>query len=127
MTTDEKMPPDLKKLAAEKNIEGLIEALTYKKNYRIRQEAARVMGELQDLEFVAPLLAALQDDNSVRVRNSVVQALEKFETLPDTVDEDTFKQVLQTFQTRKKLEAQLDQLVETQEYYDPTCVCVCSS
>lgn len=91
MTTEEKLPPDIEKLKTEKNIAGLIEALTYRQDYRIRHRAADAMGELQDPTFIAPLLAALKHEGRVSVVITVVNALRNFKALPEEIKKDIFE------------------------------------
>lgn len=66
-------PPDIDKLKAKRNTNGLIKALKYKdSNYRRR--AASALGDLGDRNAVEPLIQAL-GDNYLDVRRSVVDSL----------------------------------------------------
>ena len=61
-------PPNVEKLAAKHKVEGLIKALTYKKDQTIRKEAAQALGQIGDAQATKPLIAILRDENeSVRV------------------------------------------------------------
>lgn len=51
-------PPDVKKLAAAKDVKGLIKALSYKDTW-IAGEAVKALGQLKDPRAVEPLIAAL--------------------------------------------------------------------
>jgi ankyrin repeat protein len=51
-------PPDVKKLAAAKDVKGLIKALNYKDMW-IAKDAAKALGPLKDPRAVEPLIAAL--------------------------------------------------------------------
>ena len=58
--------PNVIKLAAKKDIEGLIKALK-DKDSDVREEAAEALGEIGDDRAVEPLTKALKDeDSSVR-------------------------------------------------------------
>ena len=57
-------PPDVAKLAAKGDLEGLLEALTNRREWRARQDAAEAFGQLSDTRAVEPLVAALKDDVS---------------------------------------------------------------
>jgi HEAT repeat protein len=60
-------PPNVDKLKGKKDIEGLIDVLIHQKDARLRDVAARALGELADARSVEPLFAALLDaDTSVR-------------------------------------------------------------
>ena len=59
-------PPDIKKLKEKKNVKGLIKALNYKKEEKVRRGAAEALGQLGDPRAVEPLIKALGDfDGSV--------------------------------------------------------------
>jgi hypothetical protein len=66
--------PDVARLAEEKNIEALIEALSFKKEPKVREEAASVLGGLQDSRAVDALVRLLQDKDP-HVRLAAVRAL----------------------------------------------------
>lgn len=73
-------PPNVEKLKAKRDIQGLIKALSYKKdsgeieNVSVRAAAAQALGEIGDVRAVEPLLAALQDKYSL-VLQTVAKAL----------------------------------------------------
>ena len=69
-------PPNIQKLISKKDRKGLIKALSYKKDAKIRSEAAKALGELKLPQVTLPLCKALQDwDENVRV--DAVTALQK--------------------------------------------------
>ncbi len=162
MTTEENAAPDVQKLEENKNIDGLIEALTDQKSDLIRIQVARAMGALQDPKFIDPLLTLFYNhDVSYEVHYNVIQALGEFQS----ASEEIKKRILVAFQAylvsdisdevrlaimtvasrlfdhntlselhsikpkkapsqaRKKLEDQLDQLVEADNPYGDMCVC----
>ncbi len=60
--------PDVAKLKASGDVEGLIKALQFKGNAAIRRAAAEALGDLGDQRAKVPLHTALEDDdNGVRV------------------------------------------------------------
>lgn len=56
-------PPKVEKMKAKKDVEGLIKALSYQKDWHMRQDAAQALGDLADARSVEPLIAALDDEN----------------------------------------------------------------
>lgn len=60
-------PPDIEKLKARRDVQGLIKALSYQKDsnkdtpLRTRSEAARALGDIGDPAAIPALIAALQD------------------------------------------------------------------
>lgn len=68
--------PDIAALQAARDVDGLIAALKYKKDARIRLAAAQALGELGDLRAKIPLHTALEDDD-FDVRAAVQTALGK--------------------------------------------------
>ncbi|NSW54250.1 MAG: HEAT repeat domain-containing protein [Anaerolineae bacterium] len=56
-------PPNIEKMKAKKDVEGLIKALSYQKDWLLRQDAAQALGDLADARSVEPLIAALDDEN----------------------------------------------------------------
>jgi hypothetical protein len=56
-------PPDIAKLLANNDTSGLILALAYRKDPRIRRDAARALALVVDSAALEPLVAALKDDN----------------------------------------------------------------
>jgi len=85
--------PDVARMAAEKDVEGLISALRYEakekggdwlerrlRTPRVRRAAAAALGEMRCKEAVEPLIAALKDDSShilANVREAAAEALGK--------------------------------------------------
>jgi HEAT repeat protein len=69
-------PPNIEKLKAKRDVNGLIKAMTYKRNDWVRKGAAITLGDLGDRSAVEPLIAAL-DDPWYGVRQSAAQALGK--------------------------------------------------
>lgn len=67
-------PPNVERLKAKKDIQGLADALAYQKDARLRNDAARALGELADARAVEPLFLALSDADAP-VRDSAGQAL----------------------------------------------------
>jgi HEAT repeat protein len=53
-------PPNINRLKARRNIEGLIKALEYPKDNQVRIKAARALGELGDMRAVEPITQALK-------------------------------------------------------------------
>jgi HEAT repeat protein len=68
-------PPNVEKLATKGNVKGLIKALGYEKDAGTRQAAAEALGKIGNEEGVAPLIAALRDEE--KVRQAAAEALEK--------------------------------------------------
>ncbi len=54
-------PPNIGKMKAKQDVNGLIKALRYKKNSQVRGNAARVLGEIGDPRAVEPLIDALME------------------------------------------------------------------
>lgn len=54
-------PPDVAKLEAKRDVDGLIKALDYQKDARVRQAAAEVLGRIGGAQAVEPLVIALSD------------------------------------------------------------------
>jgi len=69
-------PPNVEKMEAKNNVNGLIKALGYCKDAGVRRRAARALGQLGDPSAVEPLINALKDKSS-RVRVSATEALVK--------------------------------------------------
>jgi HEAT repeat protein len=57
-------PPNVERLKARGNVEGLVKALSYKKDDTVRRAAALALGAIGGTEAVGPLIAALKDGNS---------------------------------------------------------------
>ena len=69
-------PPNVEKMKARRNVNGLIKALGYKKDWEVRWDAARALGEIKDPRAVEPLSAALKDER-FSVRQAAAEALGK--------------------------------------------------
>ena len=69
-------PPDVEKLEANRDVEGLIKALEYNKDSWVRKSAAEALGKLGDPKAVAPLIHALKDEDW-RVRMGAADLLGK--------------------------------------------------
>jgi HEAT repeat protein len=75
-------PPNIEKLTAKRDVQGLINALSYmkdsdqEKHYDIRRQAAEVLGEMGDARAVKPLIAAF-NDKEISVREEAAHALGK--------------------------------------------------
>lgn len=54
-------PPNVEKLKAKGDVKGLIKALRYEKDYRVRRDAAKALGKIGDARAVEPLIHALKD------------------------------------------------------------------
>ncbi|NLF77026.1 MAG: HEAT repeat domain-containing protein [Chloroflexi bacterium] len=67
-------PPNVEKLKAKGNLQGLIKALTYQKDQSVRYNAAKALGEIRGANTVEPLIAALRD-SSEDVREAATRAL----------------------------------------------------
>jgi len=66
---------NIKKMKAKKDVEGLIKALDYKKDYDVISDAILALGELRDKRAVEPLFHALGDSNLL-VEGRAAEALE---------------------------------------------------
>ena len=69
-------PPNVEKMKARRDVNGLIKALGYKKDEYVRWYTARALGEIKDPRAVEPLIAALGDERS-DVRQAAAEALGK--------------------------------------------------
>ena len=67
-------PPNVKKLMAKGNVEGLIKALDYEKDPSVRAVAAIALGQIGGARAAEPLIAALKDKDNM-VRWSAAEAL----------------------------------------------------
>lgn len=73
--------PDIEKLKENKDLKGLIDALNYKiesaeyEDYDVRSDAARALGDFEDVEAITSLIYAFKDVEDVRLQ--VVIALGK--------------------------------------------------
>ncbi len=70
-------PPDVAQLLNSKNVKGLIKALQYKKDWEIREYAARALGELGDSQAIAPLIESLSDF-PYAIREAAAEGLSAF-------------------------------------------------
>lgn len=68
-------PPNVEKMLAKKDIEGLIKALRHKEA-NVRAKAAKALGNVGDMRAVEPLITALNDNDS-RVEKATTEALLK--------------------------------------------------
>lgn len=71
------IPPNIEKLADKGDIDGLIKALNYKKDPKIRRDAAKVLGEKGDSRAIEPLLHITLYDETQYVRYAGCWALGK--------------------------------------------------
>jgi HEAT repeat protein len=67
-------PPNIEKLKANRDVEGLIKALEYQKDSIVRWNATQALGELGDVRAVQPLIAALKDQDQIW-RSYLIRAL----------------------------------------------------
>lgn len=67
-------PPNIDKMKAKRDVQGLIKALSYEKDVSVRLGAAKALGEFGDSRAVEPLIVVLRDSD-VYVRKNVVEAL----------------------------------------------------
>jgi HEAT repeat protein len=74
--------PNVDKLKAKGDVEGLIKALGYQKDWRVREAAASALGEIGDARAMEPLIAALKDHDS-DVRQGAAGALDMMDWQPD--------------------------------------------
>lgn len=68
--------PDVAALHAAGDVEGLIAALSYRKDAHVRRDAAVALGELGDQRARKPLSMALEDDDT-DVRTAAAAAVGK--------------------------------------------------
>ncbi len=67
------LKPDIERLRAKWDVEGLVKALNHR-DYKIRKKAAKALGEMRAREATDPLIRAIKDEN-VEVRKAVAYAL----------------------------------------------------
>lgn len=67
-------PPNVEKLKAKGNTQGLIKALRYQKDEGVRRAAAWALGQVGDMRAVNPLIAAFKDKDYY-VREAAARAL----------------------------------------------------
>ena len=65
--------PNIEKLKAQGNVNGLIKALDYKKDVTVRMTAAKELGQIGDTRAVVPIITALGDKN-LSVRKVAIEA-----------------------------------------------------
>ena len=68
-------PPDISRLKAEQDAGGLIDALTFRRDPAVRQEAALALGELRVSFATEALIVALREDQDGLVRRAAAIAL----------------------------------------------------
>ena len=70
-------PPDVEKLKAKRDVNGLIKALSYQKSGQVRREAAEALGKIGDARAIEPLIAALKAEhkNDYRTRLNMIDVL----------------------------------------------------
>jgi HEAT repeat protein len=66
--------PDIEKLKAKEDVDGLIKALSYRKDWRVRCDAAQAIAHCWSERAVEPLMLALGDEERM-VRASAAEAL----------------------------------------------------
>jgi len=69
-------PPIIEKLKANRDVQGLIKALSYQKDAIVRGDAAEALGQIRDERALEPLIALLEDDTH-HVRDQAAQSLGK--------------------------------------------------
>ncbi len=82
-------PPNVEKMKARRYVKGLIKALGYPNDDKIRSGAARALGEIGDVSAVEPLITALKDGNwdvCLAAAEALLQIGDPFATEP-VVDE----------------------------------------
>jgi HEAT repeat protein len=67
-------PPDIEKLKTKQDINGLIKALSYRKDYLIRINAARALGKIGDERAIESLAQELKNEDP-HFRKAVAEAL----------------------------------------------------
>ena len=67
-------PPNVEKLKAKGDVNGLIKALRYDKGWKWGSDAAKALGQIGDTSAVEPLIAVLKD-NIPNVRGAAAEAL----------------------------------------------------
>jgi hypothetical protein len=72
-------PPNVEKMKAKRDVEGLIKALGYQKDGSVRMLAAGALGQMRDPRAVQPLIAALKDSDR-HVPETAAEALVKIGT-----------------------------------------------
>jgi HEAT repeat protein len=73
------LKPNVKKMEAKGDIEGLVKALAYKKDSHVRIEAAVALGKIGSRKVLDTVSQGLKDENS-EVRRAVEKAIERIKT-----------------------------------------------
>jgi HEAT repeat protein len=68
--------PNIRKMKANRDVDGLTGALRYEKDWKIRVRAVDSVGELKDKRAVEPLIETLKDENQ-HVQSASIAALGK--------------------------------------------------
>jgi len=76
--------PDLEDLFVQRNIEGLVKAMSYKRDWKVRKRAAEILGQIGDRSVLQPLSAALEDKRQ-DVSSAAARALEEIEARHKTI------------------------------------------
>ena len=61
-------PPNVEKLKAKKDVNGLIKALSYQKDPSVNQAAAKALGQIGDARAIEPLIVALNNRNRLVIQ-----------------------------------------------------------
>lgn len=69
-------PPNIEKMKAKRDVQGLIKALSYPKDADVRDAAAGALAEIKDAQAVEPLIAALKDSD-IDMRKAAAISLDK--------------------------------------------------
>ncbi len=99
-------PPDIAKLQAKKDFDGLVKAVGYQKDWHIRSAAATALGQIGDIRAVEPLIAHLGDEATF-VRGSAAAALGQ---IGDPRAVEPLIAALKNFVTRNSAAAALGQI-----------------
>jgi len=67
-------PPNIEELERKRDVQGLIKAVSYKKDGKVRRAAVQALGRMKDARTVDLLVTALKDQDK-DVRLAAVQAL----------------------------------------------------
>jgi HEAT repeat protein len=71
-------PPNVEKLKTQRDVMGLVKALSYSKNQEVQRQAAEALGQVGDARAVEPLVVTLQDPYStVRLQVAAAESLGK--------------------------------------------------
>ncbi|MGE5578643.1 MAG: HEAT repeat domain-containing protein [Bacillota bacterium] len=75
-------PPKVDKLKSKRDVRGLLKALTYEKDWMIRNDAARALGEIGATAAIPYLVARLVSEESYSVREALVGVLDRLGWIP---------------------------------------------